>query len=96
MNTFKKKAAPYLYLSPTIILMIVLMLIPIVMVISYSVMNNVIMNKNPIYIGLGNYKTILTDEVFHTTIYNTLFFTVGSVVMHMVIGLLFAMLLNSR
>ncbi|HQN62088.1 MAG TPA: sugar ABC transporter permease [Flexilinea sp.] len=96
MNTFKKKAAPYLYLSPTIILMIVLMLIPIVMVISYSVMNNVIMNKNPIYIGLGNYKTILTDEVFHTTIYNTLFFTIGSVVMHMVIGLLFAMLLNSR
>lgn len=96
MNTFKKKAAPYLYLSPTIILMIVLMLIPIVMVISYSVMNNVIMNKNPIYIGLGNYKTILTDEVFHTTIYNTFFFTVGSVVMHMVIGLLFAMLLNSR
>jgi len=96
MNAFKKKAAPYLYLSPTIILMIVLMLIPIVMVISYSVMNNVIMNKNPIYIGLGNYKTILTDEVFHTTIYNTLFFTVGSVVMHMVIGLLFAMLLNSR
>lgn len=96
MNTFKKKAAPYLYLSPTIILMIVLMLIPIVMVISYSVMNNVIMNKNPIYIGLENYKTILTDEVFHTTIYNTLFFTVGSVVMHMVIGLLFAMLLNSK
>jgi len=96
MNAFKKKAAPYLYLSPTIILMIVLMLIPIVMVISYSVMNNVIMNKNPIYIGLGNYKTILTDEVFHTTIYNTFFFTVGSVVMHMVIGLLFAMLLNSR
>jgi multiple sugar transport system permease protein len=93
---FKKKIVPYAYVSPTVILMIVLMIIPISMVIGYSLLDNVIMNKNPILVGLANYATVFTDPVFHEAIYNTLFFTVVSVIFHLVIGLTFAMLLNTK
>ena len=92
---FKKKITPYFYLTPTLLLMFVLMVIPIVMVIQYSVMDNVIMNKSPRLIGAGNYFRILTDKNFHTAVSNTLIFTLVSVVAHMAIGLGFALMLNS-
>lgn len=95
-SLLKKKLVPYAYVSPTLLLLVVLMLLPIVMVIVYSFFNNVIMNKNPQLIGFGNYVEILTDKNFHIAIKNTIFFTLASVVFHMVIGLAFALLLNTK
>jgi multiple sugar transport system permease protein len=69
--------------------------VPIVLVIGYSFMDNVIMNKNPDFVGIENFVTVLTDGVFATAIGNTLIFTVVSVIAHLLIGLGFAMLLNS-
>lgn len=94
-NLFRKKLTPYAYVSPTLILMLVLMLIPIVMVVGYSVFDNVIMNKNPSFVGASNYIEIFSDEVFLETVSNTSFFTINSVVVHLIIGLTFAMLLNT-
>jgi multiple sugar transport system permease protein len=90
-----RSLVPYAYLSPTVILMFVLMLIPIVMVIGYSMMDNVIMEKHPRFAGLDNYSKVLSDTGFQAAIRNTLFFTVVSVIAHMLLGLGFAMLLNS-
>ena len=59
-------------------------------------MDNVITKKNPNFVGFANYAEILTSEVFHTAILNTLFFTIVSVLAHLVLGLAFAMLLNTR
>ncbi|EMS70292.1 carbohydrate ABC transporter permease [Ruminiclostridium cellobioparum] len=96
LQSAKKKLSPYVYLSPTIILMTVLMLIPIVMVILYSFKDNVIMNKNPVFAGIKHYVDIIKDGTFHQAIYNTLYFTVMSVIFHFVLGLSFAMLLNTK
>lgn len=95
-SSLKKKMVPYLYMTPTVILMAALMLIPIIMVIGYSFLDNVIMNKNPVFVGLKNYVTVLTDPVFHEAVFNTLWFTVASVLLHMLLGLAFAMLLNTK
>lgn len=92
----KKKLMPYAYLAPTIILMIVLLIVPIVMVIQYSFYDNVIINKNPVFVGLENFKKILSDSTFHVAVKNTLFFVVVSVIAHLIIGMFFAMLLNTR
>jgi multiple sugar transport system permease protein len=72
------------------------MAVPIGMVIGYSLMDNVIMNKNPIFVALANYTTVFTDQVFHEAIFNTVFFTIMSVLFHLIIGLIFAMLLNTK
>lgn len=47
-NVLKKKLTPYGYLLPTIISMLILLFISIVMVIGYSLFDNVIANKNPV------------------------------------------------
>ena len=91
-----RRVEPYAFIAPTALLMIGLMLVPIVMVIGYSFMDNVILNKHPEIVGLGNYIEIVTDPAFLTAIRNTLVFVIASVVAHLILGLVFAMLLNSR
>jgi multiple sugar transport system permease protein len=92
----KKLITPYLYLLPTIVLMCILLIVPIVMVIGYSFYDNVIINKNPVFVGMENYVKVLSDPVFFVAIKNTLFFVLISIVAHFLIGMLFAMLLNTR
>lgn len=96
MTKGKKLITPYLYLLPTIVLMCILLIVPIVMVIGYSFYDNVIINKNPVFVGLENYVKVLSDPVFLVAIKNTLFFVLISIVAHFLIGMLFAMLLNTR
>ncbi len=95
-QVLKKKLTPYGYLLPTIILLLVLLVIPVVMVIGYSFFDNVIVNKNPVFVGLKNYATVLHDKNFWNAISNTLFFVVVSMVAHLVIGMVFALVLNTR
>ena len=95
-QVLKKKLTPYGYLLPTIILLFILLVIPVIMVIGYSFFDNVIVNKNPVFVGLKNYATVLHDKNFWNAINNTLFFVVVSMVAHLVIGMIFALVLNTR
>jgi multiple sugar transport system permease protein len=96
VRSVAKRLVPFAYLSPTILLLAVLSLLPIAMVFRYSMMNNVIMEKNPTFVGLANYVELITDRVFQQATLNTLYFTVTSVVFHLILGLTFAMLLNTK
>lgn len=93
---FKKQITPYVYLLPTMILMLILLIIPIIMVVRYSFFDNVIVNKNPVFVGLENFKKILADPTFLVAIKNTLVFVAISVIAHLILGMFFAMLLNTR
>ncbi|MCP4398880.1 MAG: sugar ABC transporter permease [bacterium] len=92
----RRTIAPYMYLAPTIFLLAMLMLLPMIIVVRYSLLDNVIMNKNPTFVGLQNYKSVLANETFRISVGNTLYFTVMSVIFHLLIGLSFALLLNSK
>jgi multiple sugar transport system permease protein len=91
-----RRASPYGFLSPTIVLMVILMLTPIVMVIGYSLLDRVITAQRSTFVGFDNYAEVLTDPVFFTAVGNTSFFAGVSVVAHFIIGLGFAILLNTK
>ena len=91
-----KKTVPYRYLAPTLILMIVFLVIPIGMVVSYSFVDRAVVSKNPAFVGLANYKELFANSQFWNAVSNTIIFVVVSVVAHLVIGMIFAMLLNSK
>ena len=94
-SNLKRKAEPYAFISPTLILLLVLMVIPVGLVIEYSFFSNVIVDQFPKFVGFKNYINIVQDEAFRTALVNTSMFTVGSVIAHLIIGLSFATLLNS-
>ncbi|MBN9215414.1 MAG: sugar ABC transporter permease [Microbacterium sp. SCN 70-200] len=91
----RRTAESYAFLSPTMILLFVLMIIPIVMVIGYSLQDGAIIGKDHEFVGLDNYMAVLTNPSFWNATSNTVIFTVTSVVAHLIIGLGFAMMLNS-
>jgi multiple sugar transport system permease protein len=90
-----RRLVPYGYLSPVIVLMIVLMIVPVVVVIRYSFLDNVIMTPTSSLVGWHNYVTVLGDPLFRTAARNTAVFTSVSVAVHLLLGLAFAMLLNT-
>ena len=96
LRPIARHGTPYLYLSPTLFLIILLLVVPIFLVIKYSFYDNVIINKNPVWVGLDNFRLILGDRRFHIAVRNTLLFVTASVLGHSILGLAFAMLLNNR
>lgn len=93
----RRQLVPFAYLSPTLLLLAVLSFIPIATVFYYSMMNNVIITKDaPVFVGLNNYAQILADKNFLNAFRNTLIFALASVIAHFVLGLSFAVLLNTK
>lgn len=90
-----RKLVPYLYVSPATLLLVLLMLFPMVMVLRYSLMDGAIMTKGAAFAGLQNYVKVFQNPVFWQSLYQTIYFTVMSVVFHFVLGLVFALLLNT-
>lgn len=95
-RTLKERLEPYLLISPTVLLILALMVVPVVIVIGYSLYDNVVTDPNPVFVGAANYIAILGNPAFWGAAGNTLAFTVASVVAHMAIGMAFAMMLNSK
>lgn len=87
---------PYFYVSPATLLLVLLMLFPMVMVFKYSLMDGAIMKKDAAFAGVQNYLTIFENPVFWQSVVQTLYFTIMSVVFHFIIGLAFALLLNTN
>ncbi|QHA94383.1 ABC transporter permease subunit [Bacillus sp. N1-1] len=76
--------------------MVVLLVIPIFLVIRYSFYDNVIINKNPEFVGFENFKELLTNKSFLVAVKNTTIFVGGSIIVHMILGITFAMVLNTK
>jgi len=96
LDILGKKTAPYRYLLPTLILMTVFMVVPICMVIGYSLVDKAVVSKNPAFVGLANYGKLFSDTTYWSSVSNTIIFVVVSVIAHLVLGMLFALLLNSK
>lgn len=86
---------PYGLVSPAVALMALLMVLPVVMVLANSVLSQVITRSGGHYVGLDNFRQVLADPGFWPAARTTGIFAVVSVIAHLVIGLAFAMLLNS-
>jgi len=96
LKSLGKKTAPYRYLAPTLILMIVFLVIPICRVVGFSFLDKAVVSPNPEFVGLANYAELFADDQFKGAVSHTIIFVVVSVVAHLVIGMIFAMLLNTK
>ncbi|GCE14607.1 carbohydrate ABC transporter permease [Tengunoibacter tsumagoiensis] len=108
-NMWRKKVFPYLCLAPTVILMAVLIVYPLLNAMEYSFTNandgNIERHIGVItipatykFVGLQNFINILAGKAysisFGTLLLQTVLWVVVSVVFHFIIGLGLALLLN--
>jgi multiple sugar transport system permease protein len=94
-HKLKMRLQPYFYVAPAAALFSLLMLFPMIAVVRYSLLDGAITKPNAAFVGLENYQTIFGDPVFWQAVSQTLYFTIMSVLFHLLIGLAFALLLNS-
>jgi multiple sugar transport system permease protein len=92
----KMRLVPLAYVAPATALFALLMLYPMVTVLRYSLQDRAITKKNAAFVGLENYQETFSDPVFWQALGHTLYFTVMSVIFHLLIGLAFALMLNSE
>lgn len=91
----RKYAAAYLFLGPAAVLLVVLLFYPLVLVVWNSFLDNSIINPAPKWVGFRHFRWAISDTVFNRAFRNTLVFTISSVVLHLLLGLGFALLLNA-
>ena len=91
-----KKAEPYLWLLPAFILFGVFTFYPFLVTVFKSLFIVDSYGNLKRFVGLENYAYILKDEVFIKSIVNTIIFTLLTVPVSKILGLLLALLANKR
>lgn len=85
----------YCMIFPAYFVFTVFILIPIGVVLYYSV-TNFNLYSTPNFVGLKNYINLFKDEDFLTSIKNTLFYTAGCLFPQLALGLLMAVMLYRK
>lgn len=98
MRGFLNKQAPYVFIAPTLILLTLFSIVPILvaLVISFTDMDlGGLANFDSIkFIGFSNYVEVLADPVFLKAILNTLFYVIIGVPLVILFSLAIALLIN--
>lgn len=98
-NMAQTKWTPFFFLLPSIIVLCFIVLYPLFYEFWISFRNVTLLNlksgKYP-YVGLQNYKIILTDPLFYRTFLRTIVWTIVNVSFHVTFGLFLAILLNRK
>ncbi|MDI9603628.1 MAG: carbohydrate ABC transporter permease [Armatimonadota bacterium] len=84
-----------LFSSPAIIGLAAVMAYPVAASLYYSFCNYSVL-KPPTWVGTANYERLLTDELFWTSLWNTLYFAAFSVPLGIIVAFLLALLLNVK
>jgi multiple sugar transport system permease protein len=85
-------------LGPTLLILFAMLAFPTAYVFSISLRDYKLTDPtagNP-FVGLDNYKTLLSDPEFFSALWRSVLFTVGSVALTFVVGMAIALLLNRR
>lgn len=82
--------------APAVILLSVFTIYPIVYLIYSSLFDGKLISKKRYFVGLENYKTLLSDAEFIQVVDNTVIYSVALVALTMILAVLVAVWLNSK
>ncbi|MFC7063199.1 carbohydrate ABC transporter permease [Halobacillus seohaensis] len=98
MNKLLKNRHPYMFIAPAVVLLLLFSIIPILIafVISFTDLNlkGLVDWSSVNFIGIENYKDLLSDNTFIKSIFNTVFYVVIGVPLVIISSLSIALLLN--
>ena len=91
---FRHEIQAYAFLGPALLLLGLLMVYPLGQVVRMSFYEMNLRKES--WVGLGNYAEILSAPLFWQVLWQTVLFTLGSVLFHLVIGMGLALLLHTK
>ena len=82
-----------LFIAPAILYVLVLVGLPFLLALYYSVSAYSIFNPSFAFVGLKNFRDVIDSEIFRRTLVNTLVFTISAQIIGLLLGKIGAMLL---
>lgn len=96
-KSFKKNIVAISFVLPALVLLTIFLFIPFILSVSYSFTNYNILKPNDMqFVGLNNFKRLLSDSVFKTSLINTFKFAVIVVPLQLAMALGLALLVNKK
>ncbi len=86
----------WLFIAPAMLVLLVFIVWPIINIVFYSFQQKTIYLPEAKFIGLLNFKMILSDPRFWYSLWITLFFTVIAVSLEFILGMIIALALNAE
>ncbi len=96
MKRKKYKAAPYLFILPCILMLTVFIYIPLIQNFLYSFQSFSTLSPTRLFVGLDNYRTLLSDKVVAVGLVNNVRYAVISVLCQVCFGLIIAAILEDK
>ncbi|MCZ8511726.1 sugar ABC transporter permease [Paenibacillus filicis] len=84
----------WILVAPVLIIRLLTSLYPMIMTVVYSLLDYNLIHQTKEFVGLNNFKQMLSDFSLHTTLSFTFIFTLISIILHIVIGVALGLLLN--
>ncbi len=94
MATDHSRAAARLMVSPSVLLLLLWMVVPLGMTFYFSFLRYNLLRGNKGLWGIKNYEYFVTDPAFSSAIINTLLLVLGVIVISIIGGVLLGLLLN--
>ena len=82
------------FMLPGILLMAVLVILPVILITQYSLFEASGFTGSAEFVGMQNYQNVLDDDRFWAGLRRTLTYSIGTVVLQVVLGIAIAVLLN--
>ena len=96
LHNIKRKAEPYIWLLPSILMMGILILLPIITVFQTSFSEISKAGKNKGFNGVDNYIWIFNNPTFRSTLVNTVVWTIVVVGVSTLFGIILGLVLNEK
>lgn len=93
---FMQKLTPWLFLLPSIIILVVFMVIPIFEAFRWSVLDYKIIAGTSQFVGLDNFKEIFSDKIFWQAFINTILFVIIILPLNVFLPIILAVLVNQK
>ena len=96
MKKYKAENSPkaWLFLLPALIFIILFNVYPLIRTFIMSLQSNSILN--PQFVGIENFRFVLSDPKFHLALKNTLFYAIVVVPASLIISMVIALILNNK
>lgn len=85
----------YVLMAPALVLIMVFVAYPFSLGVWMSLTDKLVGTPGE-FIGLGNYEKLFQSDIFHTAVWNTLFFTTVATIFKAALGMWLAVLLNRK
>jgi len=84
----------FFYIGPAFIFLLLIVIFPLFKVFQYSFQEY--FDRSFVFTGLMNYQRLFSDKLFWLSIKNTFIFTIGTIILHLAISWVIALLLNAQ